>query len=769
MKIKFPIPFLVFAVTLLFSISQSSAQLVSCISGTGRWSNINGPSICYQTPIAKLLIPQALAKDKDGNIYIADSGNHAIRKLSKDGLVTTIAGSGIEGNADGIGIAASFNFPQGIAVDKDGNIYVSDTNNHRIRKISANGTVTTFAGNIKGNNNGTGTGASFNYPAGLLLDENAGILYVVDRYNYKIRKISLTGVVTSFVGAGVSGYVDAVGVAAKFDVISAIAMDASGNIFVPDSYNLVIRKITPDGTVSSFAGSYLSYGSVNGLGAAAKFRLPYGIAIDPDNNLYVSDVSLSNIRKITPQGLVTSFVGSLPNSSITEQLFDGTNEAANFFSPQGLLFNTDGNLYIADTKNDAIRKATPEGIVTTVAGSHRGSGIQDGIGNAASYKLPTGILVNSDGILFVADATNNQIRKIGLDGMVSVYAGSGIIGNTDGAVATARFSNPTNIALDANGNMFVVDKDNHKIRKITPAGIVSTFAGSGVPGFADGVGTAAQFRNPYGIAIDPNGNIFVTDASNYKIRKITPTGVVSTYAGSAIGHDDGTLATAKFSSLACLTFDKNGIMYVTDSYRIRKITVDGTVSTLAGSYSSSGNVDGPGTSARFSNLDGIACDAAGNIFVSDQSNYKIRKVTAEGFVSTYAGSGSASSSDGVGRAASINTPAGLAIDKFDNIYVIDQFGSKILKISTSDTPVTTDIFSKPSTSIQTTIYPNPVMNELHIDVADANCYILNSTGEIIHELQIANGYVDVKMLKPGLYMLKIISENNYSIQKFIKE
>lgn len=767
MKIKFQIPFLVLAVTLLFSISQSSAQLVSCISGTGRWSNINGPSVCSQASIAKFLIPQALATDKDGNIYIADSGNHSIRKLSKDGMVTTVAGSGNIGNADGIGIAASFNAPQGIAVDKDGNIYVSDTNNHRIRKISANGTVTTFAGNIQGNNNGTGTGASFNNPAGLLLDENAGILYVVDRYNYKIRKISLTGVVTSFVGAGVSGYVDAVGVAAKFNLMSEIAMDASGNIFVPDSYNLVIRKITPDGTVSSFAGSYLGYGYDNGLGSAAKFRLPCGIAIDPQNNLYVSDVSLSHIRKITPQGLVTSFVGWQPGSSSTEQLFDGTKEAANFFAPQGLLF-TDGNLYIADTKNDAIRKATPDGVVTTVAGSYRGYGMQDGIGNAASYRLPTGILVNSDGIVFVADATNNQIRKIGLDGMVSVYAGSGIVGKTEGVSDTARFSNPTNIALDANGNMFVVDTDNHKIRKITPAGIVSTFAGSGVAGFADGVGAAAKFHNPSCIAIDQNGNLFVTDVSNNKIRKITPTGEVSTYAGSTSGSDDGTLANAKFSTLACLTFDKNGIMYVTDSYRIRKITIDGTVSTLAGS-SSSGNVDGPGTSARFSTLDGIACDAAGNIFVSDQYNYKIRKVTPEGLVSTYAGSGSASSRDGVGTAASINIPAGLTIDKFDNIYVIDRFGSKILKISTSDTPVTTDIFSKPNTRIQPTIYPNPVMNELHVDVVDANCYILNSTGEIIHESQIANGYVDVKMLKPGLYMIKIISDNNYSVQKFIKE
>ncbi len=314
--------------------------------------------------------------------------------------VTTLAGS-TPGSADGTGAAAQFKYPFGVAVDAAGNVYVGDHSNHRIRKVSPTGVVTTLAGSGgAGNADGTGTAARFNLPVGLAVDA-AGNVYVADHGYERIRKVSPTGVVTTLAGS-TPGYADGTGAAAQFDNLFGVAVDAAGNVYVADHGNNRIRKVSPTGVVTTLAGSTLGY--ADGTGAAAKFEGPHGVAVDAAGNVYVADRDNNRIRKVSPTGVVTTLAGS------TQGYADGTGAAAQFSSPTGVAVDAAGNVYVADRKNDRIRKVSPTGVVTTLAGSTQG--YADDTGASAKFANPTGVAVDSIGNIYVADRENHRIRKI---------------------------------------------------------------------------------------------------------------------------------------------------------------------------------------------------------------------------------------------------------------------------------------------------------------------------------------------------------------------
>jgi sugar lactone lactonase YvrE len=322
--------------------------------------------------------------------------------------------------------------------------------------------------------------------------------------------------------------------------------------------------------------------------------------------------------------------------------------------------------------------------VTTLAGSGA-SGSADGTGSAASFNLPFGVAVDGGGNVYVADFMNHKIRMVTPGGAVTTFAGTGVPGSTDGPASTASFNGPFGVALDGAGNVYVADKGNSKIRKITPGGVVTTFAGSGVPGHADGTGTAASFYQPNGVAVDGGGNVYVGDTVNQKIRKVTPGGVVTTLAGSGSpGSADGTGTAASFYFPEGVAVDQGGNVYVGDylNCKIRKITPEGVVTTLAGSGSGGGS-DGAGTIAKFNGPSGVAVDGRGNVYVADNGNSKIRKITPRGFVTTLAGSNQPGSADGIGTAASFNRPFGVAVDGSGTVYVADTYGNKIRTITQS--------------------------------------------------------------------------------------
>ena len=534
--------------------------------------------------------PRGVAVDlSSGNIYVADTANNRIRRIPSDRGLTTIAGDGTAGYADSSGDATQFDGPCGIAVDSSGILYVADTQNHCIRKITSGGVVSTLAGSgTAGFVDSTGFAAQFSSPKGIAVVGTD--LYVADTGNNRIRKITIAGgVVTRFAGSGTSGTDDGTGTAAQFSSPQGIAV-VGNNLYVADTGNNRIRKITSRGVVTTFAGS--SQGYKDATGTSATFDGPQGIAV-VGTNLYVADSGNHLIRKITtPTGVVTTFAGTVDTSGTD----DGTGTAARFDNPKGVAV-VGTNLYVADYGNNCIREISSTGVVSTFAGD----------GTPAQFNHPSGVAVDSSGNVYVADTDGHLIRKIPSDRGVTTFAGTGTAGQANHAdtPTSATFNSPYGVAVGSDGNVYVADTGNKRIRKITPEGEVTTFAGG--------------FGFPEGMAVDSDGILYVADSNNHLIRKITPAGVVSTLAGSGTsGTDDGTGTAAKFYNPVGVAVDSSGNVYVADSYsnRIRKITPAMEVTTIAGD----------GTEAQFHKPVGVAVDSSGILYVAEYSGHRIRKI-----------------------------------------------------------------------------------------------------------------------------------------------
>jgi serine/threonine-protein kinase len=324
-------------------------------------------------------------------------------------------------------------------------------------------------------------------------------------------------------GSDSAGFVNGLGRAARFNHPFGVAVDAAGNVYIADQGNSVIRKMDAATQVTTFAGIPGVTGSVNGADTIASFFKPFGVAADAAGNVYVADAGNNVIRVITPAGLVRTFAGTGAQGRA-----DGP-DTATFNSPLGVAADGSGNLYVADYGNDVVRKISPAGAVSTLAGTGA-IGADNGAGTAATFDLPEGVAVDASGNVYVADNGNNLIRKITPTGIVSTLAGSGTAGSANGTGTAASFNSPFGVAVDAAGNVYVADSGNNLIRKITPAGVVSTLAGSGARGANNASGTAAGFNTPSGVAVDLSGNVYVADENNNQIRKITPAGMVSTVA-----------------------------------------------------------------------------------------------------------------------------------------------------------------------------------------------------------------------------------------------
>jgi sugar lactone lactonase YvrE len=660
--------------------------------------------------------PQAVASDAAGNIYVADTGNHVIRLITAAGEVKTLAGlPGTRGNIDGAGAEARFNSPSGIAVASDGSIYVADSKNRTIRKISAAGVVTTIAGEATDSglsSDGVGLAARFVEPAGLAIDP-AGNLYIADRGAHVIRKMTTGREVSTIAGNPFYyGSVDGTGAVARFSSPEGIAVDSAGKLYVADSSNCTIRKIIGN-EVTTFAGAAGEAYLVNGLGPQARFGFPSGITVDATGNVYVVDRGNSSLRQITPAGQVTTIISGYSYSSSE---IDGDVSAARLAGPIGITVATDGSLYIADTANHSIRKVSELRTISTIAGKHAVSGYADGVGESARFSSPPAVAVDLSRNVYVADTENRVIRKIAPDGTAVVLAGEPLaFGYADGVGPQARFGLPRGIAVDAQGVVYVADAGSSTIRKISTSGVVSTLAGkSNTGGSVDGPGAEARFDSPAGVAVDLAGNVYVADFGSSTIRKITPGGVVSTLAGTAAfmsqGRVDGVGAAARFAGPTSLAVDAGGNVFVVDSGNrsIRKITPAGVVTTIAGIPNYIGDpVDGPSELATFRMPYGIAVDEAGVLYVSDGS--AIRKIAPDGVVSTIAGDPlSVGSEDGLGRAARFTDMHSIAVDPLGNLYIADSGNHAIRKGSKLIVP-------EVEWEVAETLRPGTLLDDSHLN------------------------------------------------------
>jgi len=662
------------AIPLMGGVVQGTALSLASASATPAVSTLAGalPGADGTGAFANFRYPSSVVSD-GSNLYVADMYNNTIRKIViATGVTTTLAGQkGQWGSADGAGAAATFSYVTGITTDGT-NLYVADFYNNKIRQIViTTGVVTTLAGTGGyGAADGAGSAATFFYPAGITTDGTN--LYVADQYNQKIRKIVIatgvvttlagslyypsgitndginlyvaqpynntilkmvisSGVVTTLAGNGNNGATDGAGTTATFASPKDITTDGT-NLYVADSDNNKIRKIViATGEVSSFTGAANTqgeYGAADGAGSSAMFNYPEGIS-SYGGKLYVADSNNNTIRQVViATGVVSTVAGAAPGA-------DGTGAAVRFSYPG--YTTTDGtNLYVADSDNYTIRKIViATGAVTTLAGKAGQSGSVDGTGADARFGYPVGITTDGTN-LYVTDQNLSTIRKIVIaTGVVTTLAGSGNSGRADGTGAAARFDGPTGITTDGT-NLYVADKYNHKIRKIVIATrVVTTLAGSGNSASADGTGTVASFSYPKGITTDGT-NLYVADSDNNKIRKIViATGVVTSFTGTAdnrmnSGVMDGAGVDATFNYPGDITTD--GInLYVVDTYnnKIRKIVIaTRVVSSLTGVadvWMENGAVNGTASAASFSSPYGITTDGK-SLYVVDTDNSTIRKI-----------------------------------------------------------------------------------------------------------------------------------------------
>jgi sugar lactone lactonase YvrE len=594
----------------------------------------------------------------------------------------------------------------GISIDGGGALHVWDAyglgslSGARVRRISALGFSQTL--NLPFDPFFVGSGGPEVAPAA---DANGNLYF--NGGEGTIRKLTGAGMITTVAGTpGTSGSADGTGSAASFSKGGAVAVDSAGNVYVADQWNSTIRKVTPAGVVTTIAGSPGVRGSSDGVGLAAFFNYPFGIAVDAAGNVFVADQWNHTIRRITPSGVVTTLAGvaGQPGGA------DGVGSAARFAAPSGLTIDAAGNLYVADRDNAAIRKITPAGVVVTVAGAAGQTGYADGSGNAARFDTPLGVTVDAAGNLFVADAGNSTIRRITPAGMVSTWAGAApSAGSADGTGATANFRDPLGVAVASNGNVFIADWGNHTIRQITSAGVVTTLAGFALsPGSTDATGPAARFRNPGDIAVDSAGNLLVADAGNGLVRTVTTSGRVTTRLAREGAASVAVAPGGGFFLERILRTPANFLAMAFLPYSVfERIDAAGNANLLAGGLILPPNFayrDGAGDQALIVAVGGVdygrgnpsgvglTSDAAGNLYFADSRNCAIRRIAPDGFVSTLAGGppplASCGNSDGIGTVARFDGPEGVALDGSGNIYVADTGNHTIRKIAPDGTVTT---------------------------------------------------------------------------------
>ncbi|MBI2685386.1 MAG: hypothetical protein HYX27_03645 [Acidobacteria bacterium] len=582
--------------------------------------------------------PRGIAIDRTGNIFVSDTRNRRIRKITPAGIVTTIAGNGFSTPAGDNGPATSAALSaRHIALDGAGNIYLADYDNSFIRRIGTDGIITTIAGDGDDVFSGDGKPAlqTALSPFSIHVD-SANRIIVGDIDNYRVLRIGTDGIVTTIIGTGTRGFSGdgGPGRAATLTNCDGITSDAAGNIFITDTSNRRIRKLTPAGIITTIAGGssdVVGPSPIDPLRAAIGF--PTTIAIDPQGSFTFADADNSRLLRLSPAG-ISQIAG---NGKFKELLPRTPNTLVTMTEPVGLAVAPDGAVYYTEYTGHRIARIDKDGSVSRVTGTGVSSCCTDN-GSALNGRVsfPAGVAVARDGSIIIADTNNDKIRRVSngtITSLAGSFLGSGFSGD-NGPAADALLSGPWGVVIDANGNIIFSDRYNNRIRRITPAGTITTIAGDGRGMFAGdgGQATAASLYSPTGLAINPAGELLIADYGNHRVRAISATGIIRTIAGTGVVGSSGdgqpaTQATIRFP--IGLAADRQGNVYITQDVggAMRKIGTNGIISTFAGQvpYGFAGDGGSP-NSAFFSRPMGITTDDAGNIYIADTQNNRVRVI-----------------------------------------------------------------------------------------------------------------------------------------------
>ncbi|MCX6594875.1 MAG: putative Ig domain-containing protein [Acidobacteria bacterium] len=593
--------------------------LLTVVAGTGvrGFSGDGGPATS-----AMLANPWRVAiHPTTGDLYISDLSNQRIRKIAA-GVITTVAGTGAAGFAGdaGLAIAAQISSPVGLTFDASGNLYFADNGNRRIRKIDATGTITTIAGNGTAGFAGDGgpaTSALLNNPTDVAAIGTT--VYFTDSGNNRVRQI-ISGNISTFAGNGTYGAAGDAGPATAATLANpqGLTPDAAGNLFISTEHT--IRQVVPGGTIFTYAGTGHGFSGDGGPASAAKLNLPYGMATDAAGNLFIADSFNQRVRRVDAGTKnISTFAG---NGLFKEGGDGGAATSAYLNNPFGVAVDASGNIYVADRLNSRVRRVDSTGRITTFAGNGNPGGTGDG-GPATSATLGdfmTDVSVDKAGNVYVSDNGFDGVRRI----------------TPAGAISRFYTNSVSTVAFDNANNAYLADERNHRVMRIPAGGGAATvFAGGNGSGFSGdgGPATAAQLFAPRGLAIDGAGNVFISDNLNSRVRIVSPTGIISTYAGNGTAGvtGDGGQATAASIRAYGLALDAKGNLYIganVTNAPVRRVDTNGIITTIAGNGTAGFSGDGaPATAAQLFGPSRVAVDAAGNLYISDGGNDRIRRVT----------------------------------------------------------------------------------------------------------------------------------------------
>lgn len=642
---------------------------------------------------------QGIAVDLAGNIYLSDTDHQRVRKIDTTGAVTTIAGTGLAGYSGdgGPAAAAELNLPYGLAVDLAGDVYVADLGNNRVRKISPLGVISTVAGTgVAGSagDSGPAVNAQLNAPRNLLVD-GLGNLYISEFSGHRVRKVA-AGAVTTLAGTGIAGFRGDGGAATTAELAfpAGLAMDATGALYVADSGNERVRKV--------FNGVI---GTVLGGVSATALTTPLAVAVDRSLTIYVADssdtvhsFSLAGVLKIVAGTGTVGFSGDGGQASL-----------AALTMPRDLAFDLAGDLFLAD--GTRIRKINGQGVIETVAGDDYLHALGDnGPALNAILLAPSAVALDSAGSLYIADSGTNRVRQVLPSGMIETFAGTGDAGyNGDGETAlTTALNAPLGVAAGPQAGIVIADSANQRVRLVAASLLIQTVAGSGTAGQGP-VGLLAVRTNldgPSGVCTDGGNDFYVVDTQNNRVLRLPAGGLTAAAAGAGFSAgyagDGGPAPQAELNQPSACAVDASGNLFIADTGNnaIREVTTDGKIHTVAGTGTAGSSGDeGPASAATLNAPAGVAVDAYGDVYIADTGNHRLRLITADGILHTVAGQGSAGfAGDGAGAlAALLNSPSGLCVDAAGDVFFADR-GNNRVRILIPGTPVT-PVSLAPSVSV----------------------------------------------------------------------
>ncbi len=663
------------------TIAVGNAPIGVGMMGTVHVSTVAGGYLGDKGPAtsAALAAPYSSVLDSTGNLYIADAMFNRVRKVDTSGTITTYAGTGIWGyNGDNMPAnKAMIGNPQGLALDPLGNLIIADGGNGRIRKVDHSTLkITTIAGNglfADTGDGGPATKAAIGQAFSLAYD-STGNLYMAVVGSFGgcvVRYVDTGGNIHTAAGNGTCGYSGDGGLATAAELNSprGVAFDPSGNLYIGDTDNCVVRKVNGGGTISTFAGIYgnCGFGGDGGLATSAAIGRPTTLMVS-NNVLYISNAGKNRVRTVDlSSNLINTYAGSSGG-------FDGDGHsltATKFLGVKFSLFDPSGNPIFNDGFNGRVRKAT-NGIVNTIAGGYVGEGVKP---TAAGFGLMEAMAFDKSNNLYIADMTGNRVRKVS-SGVINTIAGNGVSGYSgDGGLGTAgMLFGPQGVTVDSLGNVYIADTNNNVIRKVDTAGNITTFASS------------ANFSYLLQMGIDGSNNVYVADNGACVIWKITPAGVISVAAGTlnSCGYTgNGGLATsAQLNGPYGVTFDGSGNMLIADNGNnvVREVNTSGFISTIAGNGFCGWTGDGGAATAAELCPNSVTVDKSGNIYVADFSFLKIRKIKS-GTITTFAGGGFGFNGDGLWPLyTGFDDPVAVAVDSKGAVYELDDWDHRVRKI-----------------------------------------------------------------------------------------